>query len=278
VPLNFARPSQPDADQLTAVRALLDELGRDTGRDPLSDQALTHLGSSSVEHVLAYDGEQLAGYAQLDGDSLEIAARAEALTALIDAFGDRSVLAWSHGRNSSLGEALGERGFERERELYQLRRPLSEPVDTLPAPNGVGVRPFVVGTDEDEWVRVNAAAFAHHPEQGSWTRADLEAREHDAWFDPVGFFLAFRGAELLGYHWTKVHPDGAGEVYVIGVDPSAQGLGLGKVLLLQGLSWLRERGCPEVLLYVDGTNAGARRLYEHYGFREHDLDVQWRSA
>jgi mycothiol synthase len=278
VALTLARPAQPDADQLAAVRALIDELAASSGRDPLSDQALTQLASPSAEHVLGYADDQLVGYAQLDGDSLEVAARPEAVGALIDAFADGPVLVWSHGRTSSLASLLADSGFVRDRELYQLRRPLADAIEVVPAPHGVVVREFVVGADEDEWVRVNAAAFVHHPEQGSWTRADLEAREGDSWFDPAGFFLAVRGDELLGYHWTKVHPDGVGEVYVIGVDPSAQGLGLGKVLLLHGLAWLRDHGCPEVLLYVDGTNTGARRLYEHYGFREHDLDVQWRSA
>jgi mycothiol synthase len=277
VALTCVQPSPPDSVQLAAVRTLLDALAAETGRDPLSDQALTKLGSASVEHALAYDGEQLVGYAQLDGDSLEIGARPDAIGALLDVFADRPALVWSHGRTSSLASVLDERGFVRERELYQLRRSLGDPIEAVPAPDGIELRPFAVGTDEDDWVRVNAAAFAHHPEQGSWTRTDLEARERDSWFDPSGFFLAWRGDELLGFHWTKVHPDGAGEVYVIGVDPSAQGLGLGRVLLLRGLGWLRERGCPEVLLYVDGTNTGARRLYERYGFREHDLDVQWRS-
>jgi mycothiol synthase len=144
-----------------------------------------------------------------------------------------------------------------------------------PTPAGVDIRTFAVGTDEDAWVAINAAAFAHHPEQGSWTRVDLEARERDDWFDPSGFLMAWRGDDLLGFHWTKIHPDGAGEVYVIGVAPQAQGLGLGLVLLQRGLAYLREQGCPEVLLYVDGDNTGAMRLYERNGFRRHDLDVQW---
>ena len=87
--------------------------------------------------------------------------------------------------------------------------------------------------------------------------------------------MAWRDAELVGFHWTKIHPDGAGEVYVIAVAPSAQGLGLGRVLLRLGLDSLYRRGCREVLLYVDGDNTGAMRLYERTGFRPHDLDVQW---
>ena len=114
--------------------------------------------------------------------------------------------------------------IHRVRELHQLRRPLAEAIDVPPTPDGIDIRAFAVGTDEDAWVAVNAAAFAQHPEQGRWTRADLEAREHDAWFDPAGFLLAWRGDDLLGFHWTKIHPDGAGEVYVIGVSPHGAGL------------------------------------------------------
>jgi ribosomal protein S18 acetylase RimI-like enzyme len=124
---------------------------------------------------------------------------------------------------------------------------------------------------------VNAAAFATHPEQGRWTQADLQARIDEPWFDAAGFLIAEgNDGSLLGYHWTKVHPDGAGEVYVLGVAPTAQTLGLGNALLVRGLRHLAGRGCTEVLLYVDGDNPAAMRLYERAGFHEHDLDVQWR--
>jgi mycothiol synthase len=99
----------------------------------------------------------------------------------------------------------------------------------------------------------------------------------EPWFDPADFLLADRDGELLGFHWTKVHSAELGEVYVLGISPAAQGLGLGRALLVRGLRHLAERGCTEVLLYVDGDNAGARRLYEQSGFCEHDRDVQFRA-
>ncbi len=67
-------------------------------------------------------------------------------------------------------------------------------------------------------------------------------------------------------------------MYVLGVDPSGQGLGLGGVLLDRGLAHLHARGCTEVLLYVEADNTVARRLYERSGFTEYDRDTQWRSA
>ncbi len=274
-PVAFLRPAVPDAAQQAGIHALIAKVADEDGRDPLSDQALTRLTSDAVEHVVATRDDAVIGYAQLDGDSLEIVAERDAVGPLLDIFTGRRLLVWSHGRTSRLPDELEAHGFTVARELHQLRRPLSDTIDVPPTPAGVDIRPFAIGTDEDAWVAINAAAFVHHPEQGTWTRADLEAREQDAWFDPSGFLMAWRDEDLIGFHWTKVHPDGAGEVYVLAVAPQAQGLGLGLVLLQRGLAYLRERGCPEALLYVDGDNTAAMRLYERNGFRRHDLDVQW---
>jgi mycothiol synthase len=196
-------------------------------------------------------------------------------TALLTAVGPGERRFWAHGDEPGARAFAEKNGFERARVLWQMRRSLTEPLADAPWPPGVTFRHFRPGSDEDAWLAVNARAFAHHPEQGRWTRADIEARERESWFDADGFFLAWRGDELLGFHWTKVHPDGAGEVYVIGIAPAAQGLGLGTVLLLIGLDSLHRRGCPEVLLYVDGSNTTAMALYEKYGFARHDVDVQW---
>ena len=83
-----------------------------------------------------------------------------------------------------------------------------------------------MGVDDiAEVLRVNNAAFSWHPEQGGWNHSDVLDRAAEPWFDPEGLLLAVDelSGELLGFHWTKVHPDGTGEVYVLGVDPAAQG-------------------------------------------------------
>ncbi len=78
-------------------------------------------------------------------------------------------------------------------------------------------------------------------------------------------------ASCSGFHWTKVHNDGLGEVYVVGVDPAAQGRGLGATLTLVGLHHLAERlrrlRASEVMLYVEADNSAAVKTYRATGFR-----------
>ena len=263
----------------TEVLALVAAIEAMDGAPPLSDQALAQLGSDRVLHLVARDGERLVGYAQLDGDSLELAAEPQDVPRLLAATDHRPLLVWSHGRGSRLIAPLEQAAFARERELHQLRRPLDDAHPLPPEPaldEDVTVRTFVPGTDDAAWLALNSAAFAAHPEQGAWDESDLRARFAQPWFDPAGFLLAERAGVLLGFHWTKIHGDGLGEVYVLGVSPDAQGLGLGRALLVRGLRHLADRGCPAVLLYVDGDNAAARHLYERDGFVTYDLDVQWR--
>lgn len=277
---------EPDASLRADVLALADAVAAADGAPPLSDQTLTHLraGSGGVTHLVATGGGRLRGYAQLDGTSAEIAAAsAHATRLLLDALERESaepVLVWSHGRRSRIGPVLSAIGFDAVRELHQMRRRLGADAELPDAPelaDGVRIRAFRPGQDDAAWLEVNAAAFATHPEQGRWTQADLDARMAESWFDADGFLVAERDGRMLGYHWTKIHPDGDGEVYVLGVAPRAQGMGLGRVLLVCGLRHLADRGCPRVLLYVDGDNTGAMRMYERDGFRRFDLDIQWRS-
>lgn len=183
---------------------------------------------------------------------------------------------WAHGdlpAAAGLAEALGMR---RARALFQLHRPLAEELPEVRLAPGIDIRTFRKGEDEAAWLEVNRRAFAHHPEQGAWTLDDLLAREQEPWFDPAGFFLAVRqDGTLAGFHWTKVHNSEIGEVYVIGVDPAAQGLGLGRALTLVGLNHLRSRGLTTVMLYVDESNRSAGKLYESLGFVRFAVDVMY---
>jgi mycothiol synthase len=271
---------------------------------PVSEESqlrLQHGGPPGGCDVLAEgrDGA-LLGYARLDAEDdavaeLVVAPAARgagvgtALLAHVEQLaGARPLSVWAHGDLPAASALAGRRGYRRARVLLQMRRDLAGvEADPRPAlPEGVTVRPFRPGRDEDAWLRVNARAFARHPEQGRWTPEDLLLREAEPWFDPAGFLLAWRGdpddgGTLLGFHWTKVHPPGdaddeaVGEIYVLGVDPDAQGLRLGRALTDLGLAHLRGRGLREVLLYSEEDNLAAVSLYERTGFRRFSVDVSW---
>ncbi|HEU4945878.1 MAG TPA: mycothiol synthase [Kribbella sp.] len=307
--LEAVPPPLPPAT-VAAITQLARSAADSDGVYPLSEQTMLHLDGEHPGdvHVLAYDSEQgllqvsgvseepgmigggLVGYAFLDAEgSAELvvapAARrhgtGSALIRVLQDHAGAKLRIWAHGRLAGVDELAARMGLAVVRELYFLRRP-SAPLPSPLWPDGIDVRTFVPGQDEEAWLALNAEAFAQHPEQGSWGPADLADRTHQPWFDPAGFFLAVDRStgELAGFHWTKVHEDDGdgrhGEVYVVGVAPSHQGTGLGKALTIAGMRHLQEdRGMDTVVLYVDGTNTAARALYDKLGFTVAALDVQF---
>jgi mycothiol synthase len=189
---------------------------------------------------------------------------------------------WAHGTREPAQATASALGLVPVRELVQMRRSLGD-VDEPAPPDGVRIRTYAGTADDAELLRVNNAAFVTHPEQGGWTAADLVERRAEPWFDPDGLFLAFdeQTNTLLGFHWTKVHPEkaGLGEVYVVGVDPSAQGSGLGGLLTAVGIAHLARRLAaadePTVMLYVELDNTAALRAYRRLGFSQYSVDTAY---
>jgi mycothiol synthase len=274
---------------------------------------LRHGGDAPSVHLVLRDpGGELTGYAHVDvtdpvdGASAEVVVHPlrrrhglgrmlvlGALNAAQQADPNGRLRLWAHGDHPSASALALSLGFDRARVLWQLRRSLFAEVPEPKLPDGVRLRPFQPGADERAWLAVNARAFASHPEQGRWTMRDLRARMAESWFDPAGFLLAERDGELVGFHWTKVHGeirghhhhdavdgpphqhDPLGEVYVLGVDPDAHGLGLGRALTAAGLRYLRSRGLDQVMLYVEESNQAAVGLYHRLGFARWSTDVQY---
>jgi mycothiol synthase len=296
------------SDEEAAVLALVRAAADHDGYSGLNEAAVLHLRHprSGVLHFLARREGALLGYAQLDSetepDTGQLVSTAQLVvapehrgqqqgTALLKELVARTparLRIWAQG-NSAAAQALARsQGLVPARELMIMTRPLTGELPQAPVPQGVRLRTFRVGQDEDAWLAVNARAFRHHPEQGQLTRADLAERMAEPWFDAEGFYVAVRddpgaadvdddpgGPALIGFHWTKEHPDRVGEVYVLGVDPSAGGGGLGKALLARGLQHLRDRGLGLVQLYVEADHERAVGLYRGYGFTESSRDVMY---
>jgi mycothiol synthase len=287
-------------DDVEAVRELLLAARARDGRPEVAGSGPLPRELRSGSHALVRSAGRMIAYGHLDrGDArgrrvaelfVHPDARRHGVGAalaerLIERASVRPLRVWSHGDHPGAARIAEKFGFVRVRELLKMGLDF-EALDTprLPAPNwppGVRVRTFVPGQDEPDVVRVNRRAFGWHPEQGMLTVDDLAAIEDEAWFDPDGFFLAIDAQDrLLGFHWTKVHnqhpPVGEiGEVYVVGVDPDAQGGGLGTALTLAGLHHLHRSGPARVILYVESDNLPAMAVYTHLGFTTIETDVQY---
>lgn len=276
-----------------AVRDLVAAAQIADGVAPVGEQVLRRLASTDAEHLLVTDPDgAIAGYLCLtsaeDGATAELVVGPQSRrrgigAALVRAALERCdgrVRFWAHGTipaAKALAEAAGLRPV---RELIQMRRPLTD-VPEFAVPQGVSIRGYGGVDDIAEVLRVNNAAFSWHPEQGGWNRADVLDRTAEPWFDPEGVLLAVDelSDELLGFHWTKVHPDGTGEVYVLGVDPAAQGRGLGRALTLVGLHHLARRlrhlEEPGAMLYVESDNRAAIKTYQGLGFTVAAVDTAY---
>lgn len=293
-PATVRKLSQLAPEAAEAVRELVRSTPGSADNPPISEHALLQLSSAPpVRHLLATDARgSVLGYAQLDQSDGQAAAElvaqdpavADQLIAALDgASTDGQLRVWAHGAGGVADQAALRAGLTPVRTLLQLRRRLSDDdLAETPLPDGIGIRAFVPGADDARWLALNGQAFASHPEQGSWTQRDLDERIRAPWFDVDGFLLADRAsgqnAELVGFHWTKVHAEAVppvGEVYVLGVDPAAQGMRLGKLLLHAGLRHLRRRGLDTVLLYVERDNATALGLYQRAGFADYSRDIQY---
>ena len=288
-----------DLDQrvLAEVLDLIDATTAIDGHRPVGEHKHSHLrvGARGWVGILAYEGERLVGYAHTRWNppgavprlAVEIVVhpdRREDGVARALLLETRGVLAragggqlwlWVHRVEDSQATLAARLGLDVQRELAFMTRRLDERPRELPVPAGIEIRSYRPGTDDAALLEVNNAAFEGHPENGGWDQDELAERTARDWFDPAGLLLAWRGEELLAFHWTKWHShdsdetpahEPVGEVYVLGVHPRAQGLGLGRVLLRAGLAHLHDRGARLAMLYVDSASTAAVALYRSEGF------------
>jgi len=274
---------------------------------------LRHGGDVDSSNFLLHSADgTLLGYGHLDptdpvaGPAAELAIHPghrgkglgrRLLTAVERASPDGRLRLWAHGAHAGAEALAQQAGYRRTRVLWQMRKSLLAHLPQVEIPEGVRFRQFVPGQDEAAWTALNNLAFADHPDQGGWSEDDILLREKEPWFDPAGFLLAETVSthvsagksepELIGFHWTKIHGSSTseragkhahepiGEVYVLGVHPSARGMRLGPALTLAGLRYLRSRGLSQVMLYVDESNAAAIAVYSALGFTRWDTDVSY---
>lgn len=199
---------------------------------------------------------------------------------------------WAHGDHPAARALASHHGFEPVRTLLQLRMLVPAPnvaetvAESVVASASDPSRPrggqstlaadhFRPGIDDSDWLRLNAQAFASHPEQGAVSQTDLSALAGEPWFDAEDFLLLrSASATIIGYCWLKVVGT-VGEFYVVGVDPGRQGEGIGRRLMAAGFARLRARGIRTAALYVEADNRPAVALYRSLGFTDHSVDIRY---
>ena len=276
--------------QAEDVRALAARAAATDGADPLNEEARFALRDDSARHLLHHDDGTLVGYLQWQPDYgtaqlvVDPAHRRRGVgRGLVEALRDaRSSLpgspgtgeqhpgVWAFGDLPAAQAFATALGWAPSRGLLVMERDLAG-VEAPELPEGFTVRGYTPA-DAEQFLAVNAAAFADHPEQGALDAAGLAARIAEPWFDPDGLLLGLDADGVAGFHWTKL-VDGTGEVYVLGVAPRAQGRGYGRVLLQAGLAHLEQAGAGHVVLYVDMAEPVAVRMYESAGFHVAHRDV-----
>jgi mycothiol synthase len=137
------------------------------------------------------------------------------------------------------------------------------------------VRAFAAG-DESTLVQINAEAFGGHREAGALDLDEVRRLATQPWFDPEGVFFYPREGEVGAFCWTKVHPNGEGEIYRIGVGARLRGQGVGKAIVEAGFEYLASmRGCRTGFLWVDSANDAAMRLYRSIGMTQRSRNIEF---
>jgi GNAT superfamily N-acetyltransferase len=183
------------------------------------------------------------------------------------------------GAANPFTDTLRRRGFEETKRHWTMRIDMQDRPATPRWPDGVGVRSFEPGRDDETIYRLVQTAFD-----------DIEDREwspYEEWrvylidrddFDPGLWFVAEADGEIVGCALAVAYPT-EGWIRQLAVRRDARGRGVGTALLEEAFGGLYDRGERRAGLGMAAANATAKRLYERAGmyvnqeFVEYDLRV-----
>ncbi|MFE6750713.1 GNAT family N-acetyltransferase [Kitasatospora purpeofusca] len=166
-------------------------------------------------------------------------------------------------------------GYRRVFSLVELE--LSD-LQQVPGPGGelpAGIRTGPIGTGQYRaaW-RTVVDSYADTGFTRKWSFQDFVDTA-----DPACWRAAWRGQEMLGVALCSIrsHDRTVGEVEELSVRTDRRRLGIGRILLLEGLRSLREQGATTARLYTGKANPHrSYDLYESVGFRRQNEYVRYR--
>ena len=172
---------------------------------------------------------------------------------------------------------LERHGFEHSRTFHRMTTGFEGPAEPAVLPDGIAIRTFKPGSDDEALVAAHREAFAgHYGRLEQPFDADLAEwrhwmREDD--FDPSLWFLAhaIEDGAIAGYCTCYAEAPGdpsRGLIDELGVRPAWRRRGIGRALLLHAFGELAKRGIRGAVLNVDTENeSDAPVLYARVGMR-----------
>jgi dTDP-4-amino-4,6-dideoxy-D-galactose acyltransferase len=153
-----------------------------------------------------------------------------------------------------------------------LERRAGRPAELPPLPHH-SIRLF--GRDDIPALRA-LARTAHHDSRFYHDRHFLHERcdeLFDQWMlgcctgDADAVLVAERDNAVCGYTSCHVRPEGYGQLGLVAVSASEQGVGIGARLVNAAVDWFHQQpGVPRVVVVTQGRNVPAQRLYQRCGF------------
>jgi mycothiol synthase len=167
-------------------------------------------------------------------------------------------------------------GMDLVREFLEMRIDFDGPTPEPVIPDGLEIRGFVPGEDDEATYLAIDEAFRDHfghverPFEAGFARFRHWMSSPSS--DPTLCWLAVSGDDIAGNCLCEGSVEGdesIGYVGNIGVRRPWRGKGLAKALLLTAFGEFRRRGKTSATLHVDAANlTGATRLYEAVGMHE----------
>jgi ribosomal protein S18 acetylase RimI-like enzyme len=169
---------------------------------------------------------------------------------------------------------LENEGYQAVRYEFHMVRPLSEPVEVSPLPDGLEVRPVTPELARTVW-DASQEAFRDHwnsiPEPEEEFQRMIEGPD----FDPGLWKVAWDGDQVAGSVLNYIDSEENAEYerkrgYTEGISVRRpwRRRGVARALLTRSLKMFQEMGMQEAALGVDSQNLnGANLLYESVGFR-----------
>jgi ribosomal protein S18 acetylase RimI-like enzyme len=190
---------------------------------------------------------------------------------------------WGSDTQQWYSELIERLGLEPVRYSILMTRPCSQPVEVIPLPEGLEVRPTKTGELRKIWEGVYEA-FSDHFGAVEPTEEDFQNWITEPGFQPQLWKIAWDGEEMVGnvlnyifhaenekYNRKRGYTEG------ISVRRPWRRQGVARSLLTQSIKMFQEMGMDETCLGVDTENPrGALRLYQNVGYKEIKRYVTYR--